>query len=484
MYKQHRINPFLVFAVIVMAAVSAAVPQAAAAGSTSSSSSDILISCDTPGKIVEAGETVTFDLSVTNNDNTYNRALWYETYDAKGYDWDVRFMDGTSEINILAPGEGDTKKITVEVETNSETPTGKYGIRIHVGDGYYWLYVTISKTHTGEQGTLDLTVVDKDGEKIKGAVVTVSDAGGQADQVMSTADGSVSAQIDQGTYTVSVTKSGYSSVEKEDVKIKGGITTDLGTIMLDKALYAAEITVKSPVITTTASSNPTYDVTITNSGKSDDTYRLSVETGLDGWYFRFRESSGQSIDISELFLKSGDEMELTLEAIPPNEIENGDYNFTMVVDSAQDAYTRDLTAKIRGDYALSVYAEQYQYDVAKGEDLSFDLTLMNGGTAGALTNVEVSVTAPTGWTADIEPETIAGIQPGATETVTLHVVPPGNIVASEYKISVDVSSDQVDKSDDFRVVVHEQSYVGLIGLLMVLAIAAGVYVMFRKYNRR
>jgi uncharacterized membrane protein len=185
-----------------------------------------------------------------------------------------------------------------------------------------------------------------------------------------------------------------------------------------------------------------------------------------------------------LFLKSGDEMELTLEAIPPNEIENGDYNFTMVVDSAQDAYTRDLTAKIRGDYALKVYAEQYQYDVAKGDDLSFDLTLMNGGTAGALTNVEVSVTAPTGWTADIEPETIAGIQPGATETVTLHVVPPGNIVASEYKISVDVSSDQVDKSDDFRVVVHEQSYVGLIGLLMVLAIAAGVYVMFRKYNRR
>jgi uncharacterized membrane protein len=254
--------------------------------------------------------------------------------------------------------------------------------------------------------------------------------------------------------------------------------------MLDKALYAAEVTVNSPVLTTTASANPSYDVTIVNTGKSDDTYRLSVEDAPDGWYFRFQESSGSSVDLSEIFLKSGDEKALAFQAIPPSGIESGDYNFTIVVDSAQEIYEKTLTAKIRGDYSLKVYADQYQYEVTKGSSLSFDLVLSNGGTAGALTDVQVSVSAPTGWTADVEPASIAGIQPGDQETVKLTLVPPGNIVASEYKISVDVASDQSEQSDDFRVVVREQSYVGLIGILLVVAIGAGVVVMFRKYSRR
>ncbi|MFA5269454.1 MAG: alpha-1,6-galactosidase, partial [Methanoregula sp.] len=52
----------------------------------SSSNSDMIIQCDVPGKVIEAGETVSFYLVVTNNGPEIYRKLWYETFDGKRLD--------------------------------------------------------------------------------------------------------------------------------------------------------------------------------------------------------------------------------------------------------------------------------------------------------------------------------------------------------------------------------------------------------------
>jgi uncharacterized membrane protein len=255
-------------------------------------------------------------------------------------------------------------------------------------------------------------------------------------------------------------------------------------VTLDKALFAADITMKSSVITTNLGENLEYDLTIQNIGLSDDTYRLDTEGAPDGWYFRFQENGGSASDISEIFIKTGEEKDIVVEAIPPYGTEVGEYVFTLLVDSSTDTYHESLTAKIKGSYSLKVYADQYQYTVNKGDTLDFDLTVKNAGTAGALTNVEVIVSAPESWNAEVTPDTIAGIEAGESSKVHLRIVPPANIVASEYKISVEVSSDQTEVSDDFRIVVHEQSLVAVFGFLLIVFIAGGVYYMFKRYNRR
>jgi len=137
----------------------------------SSPNSDMIIQCDVPGKIIEAGETVSFDLVVTNNGPEIYRKLWYETFDGKRLDWKMRFMDGSSEINLLAINRGTSKNITFIIETSSDTPVGDYTVRLHIGDGWYWLYPKISKSHAGEKGTLELKVVDTEGEKVKSATI-------------------------------------------------------------------------------------------------------------------------------------------------------------------------------------------------------------------------------------------------------------------------------------------------------------------------
>ncbi len=479
-------NPLFILTLLTCAAVFILLPQPAAADLTKSPDTYVTISCELPGQIIEAGETATFPLNVVNYGQDNNKRLWYESFDSAKNDWEVRFMDGETEINKLSLRPNGSKAITLEVETSSDTPAGEYSVRVHIGDGWYWVYVTISKTHKGEKGTLQLSVVDKDGEKIKGATVALVRNTDRvtSDQVMSTADGKVSADVEPGKYMLRINRDGYKEVEKKDVRIKGGITTDAGTVMLEKSLFAAEVTINSPVLTTTADGKPRYEMTLRNIGKSDDTFRLGAEDLPQGWYVRYEAKAVHGTDISEIYVKSGEEKGLVIEAIPPHDVAVGDYRIPLVIDSSAASYAENLTAKIKGSYDLRVYAEKYQYPVNKGDPLTFSIKLTNAGNAGTLTNVKTVISAPDGWSAEITPDTIAGIPSGESAVVNLRIVPPGNIVASEYKISVKVTSDQTEKNDDFRVVVKEQSLVAVFGVLLLALIAGGVYYMFRKYSRR
>jgi len=485
-FRKRGIDPLLFTGLLLAAAICVLLPQPVAADFTSSKDTYVSITCDLPGQIIEAGETATFSLNVLNTGQENNKKLWYESFDTEKYDWEIRFMDGDTEINKISLPPNGSMTITLEVETSSDTPEGEYAVRVHIGDGWYWAYVTISETHKGEKGTLKLSVVDKDGEKIKGAkVLLVRDSDHVvADQVMSTADGKVAADVEPGRYTLKIGRDGYKEVEKKDVRIKGGITTDAGTVMLEKALFAAEITVNTPVLTTTADKKPRFELTIRNIGKSDDTFRLGTGTVPQGWYVRYEAKAVPGTDISEIFIKSGEEKALVAEAIPPYDVPVGDYPIPLIIDSSADSYPENLTAKIKGNYEIRVYAEKYQYSVNKGDSLTFRIRLTNTGNAGTLTNVKTTVSAPDGWNAQITPETVSGIAPGESADVTLKIVPPGNIVASEYKITVKVASDQTEVKDDFRVQVKEQSLVAVFGILALILVAGSVYYLFRKYSRR
>ncbi|MCK9591641.1 MAG: NEW3 domain-containing protein [Methanoregula sp.] len=483
-YLRHNSLVFIAAFLVLMGIIPILFPLALAIDS--SSNSDMVIQCDVPGKVIEAGETVSFYLVVTNNGPEIYRKLWYETFDGKRLDWKMRFMDESSEINLLAINRWTSKNITFIVETSSDTPPGDYAVRLHIGEGWHWLYLTISKSHAGEKGTLDLKVVDTEGEKVKGATIELVPEKGTSPstRLMSAADGSVSALVADGKYTLKITKPGYVSYEKKEVTIKGGITTKAGTIMLEKSLFAADLVIKSPAITTTIGKNPLYDMVIRNIGKSDDTYRLASAGTPEGWYVRFHESGADGSDISDIYLKSGDDKTLDVEAIPPYGVQAGDYNFSVSAESTETGYTRNLSVKIRGNYDMKLYAEKYRYEANKGESVTFPITVTNGGNAGALTNVKVEVEAPDGWKAEIIPKTVASIQPEEKSVITIKVVPPANIVASEYKITIRITSDQTEKSDEFHILVKEQSMVAIFGVLVLGLVGGGVFYMFRKYKRR
>ncbi len=465
-------------AILALSLLFAPVASAAVAGDAATQ-----IRCDFPGELLEAGEMGIFDLAITNNRDTATLNLVATTFwDDDG--WKIRFEDGDRDVYKILIPSGETRTVRLVVETPGHAPVGEYPIRIAAGDGRLWVYAKITETHVGEAGTVALTVVDKEGNVVKGASVEISEGERLVDEMLTTAEGKVSIDVPMGIYTARVAKPGYRAWEEDDVEVRIGQTTDLGIVPLDKEASYAEVTVKSPSRMAVVGGTPEYELVLRNIGKIDDTYALSVAGLPEMWYARYKEAADAVEEISEIFVPAGEEKTLYLELITPYSVEPGEYNLTAVIDSAARSYEENLTLRLRGTYDLNVYSRSYRYDLSRGETLSFDMTVANSGMGGSLTNVDVEVSAPEGWRATVEPSSIASIDPGERRAVSVTVVPPADIVAGEYKLVAKVKCDQAEEEDEFRIVVKEQSYVAVLGLLVLAGVAAGLWFMFRKYGRR
>ncbi|MCM2465805.1 COG1470 family protein [Methanoculleus oceani] len=468
----------LVLLVLLLAA--SAVPGAAAAqGGTIQTE----IRCGFPGEMIEAGDTAVFDLAVTNRGETGTCLLNYWTF--RGTDgWKIRFEAEDREVYRMLIPAGETKTVRLVAETSGHAAVGEYPIRVGIGEGTIWLYVRVTKTHSGETGTLEATVVDKEGNVVKGADVGVYNRDTRVEGMLATAEGKVSIGAPMGTYTVRVTRPGYRPWEKENVEVRIGKTTDLGIVPLEKENFFAEVRVKSPSRMAAIGSNPQYEMTLKNAGRNDDTYTLSVQGLPEQWYARFKESRDAAEEVSEIYVPSGEEKTLYLDLIPPYSVDVGEYNFTAVIGSAAREYEENLTLRLRGSYDMRTYAKSYRHDINRGDTLTFDVTVTNAGTGGALTNIGINMSAPQGWRVTVDPASVASLEAGERATVQVTVVPPADIVAGEYKVVALVKSDQDEEEDEYRIVVKEQSYVAVLGLLVMAGVAAGLWYMFRKYGRR
>ncbi|GAB7015371.1 NEW3 domain-containing protein [Methanogenium cariaci] len=471
---------FLLFAILPLPVAA----EEAAEGS--SDGRDIQIQCSFPGIVLEAGESTEFALALTNNGDALPKKLWVETF-GESTDWEYQFLNGETEITRISIPKGSSQNIKFIVKTSSDTPVGEYYVKVHIGNGYCWLYIEISDTHAGERGILKLTTVNELGEAIKGATVTVKQ-GKDPEPVMiikTSNDGKIRSELPHGEYILHIDKEGYHSALPVEVKVSSGLETDAGDIMLEKMNNAVEISYKTLSITTSIGKNPVFEMKLKNIGRADSTFTLH-STGLpENWYTRFKEAKDSAESLSEIFMYAGEEKTLYLEVIPSYGEETGDYHFTSVVTSPTgDDYDQELGVTLRGEYILKVYTDQYRYELGKGDKVSFDVRLKNTGSAGSLTNIRPEISAPEGWKATISPKTIASLEPGESNTISVTLIPPSNIAASEYKISLKVKSDQVETSDDFRMVVKESSVVTILGLLLLVGVAGGVWYAFRKHQRR
>ncbi|WP_214020771.1 NEW3 domain-containing protein [Methanoculleus sp.] len=441
------------------------------------------IRCDFPGEMIEAGDTAVFDLAVMNMGDTGTCLLNYWTY--RGTDgWKIRFEADDREVYRMLIPAGETKTVRLVAETSGHAAVGEYPIRVGIGEGTIWVYVKVTKTHSGETGTLEATVVDKEGNVVKGADVSVYDGDTLVEGMLATAEGKVSIGAPMGTYTVKVTRPGYRPWEKEDVEIRIGRTVDLGIVPLEKENFFAEVRVKSPSRMAAIGTNPQYEMILKNAGRNDDTYTLSIQGLPEQWYARFKESSSATEEVSEIYVPSGEEKTLYLDLIPPYSVDVGEYNFTAVIGSSARQYEENLTLRLRGSYDMRTYAKSYRHEINRGDTLTFDMTVSNAGVGGALTNIGINMSAPEGWRVTVDPASVASLEAGERATVQVTVVPPADIVAGEYKVVALVKSDQDEEEDEYRIVVKEQSYVAVLGLLVMAGVAAGLWYMFKKYGRR
>ncbi|MGA9141164.1 MAG: NEW3 domain-containing protein [Methanocella sp.] len=248
---------------------------------------------------------------------------------------------------------------------------------------------------------------------------------------------------------------------------------------------SADVSAKVGTVIASIGSSASFDLNLQNLQAQDNDYKLSV-TGLpDGWYYRYKESAQGTSEMAEAIVPAGSTKSIVLEVVPLLSATEGDYPFTAIVATPDGVnITKDLTVRLKGSVSMSVASDQLAYDAKPGETLSYKVYVTNDGKGEALTDVYAEVSAPTGWTVSSEPTSITSIKAGETQAFTISVVPPANIVASDYSVEVNIKSDQQQSSQTYRITITTSSLIPYIGGGVVLLVVGGLLFVYRKYGRR
>jgi uncharacterized membrane protein len=441
------------------------------------------------GVAIEAGDKAIFPISIKNRLNAeYSVSLSCKI----PKNWSYRFIENGIEVYRIVLKPNEERLLSLEVESDSSSDVGEYSVIPYFNEQHAELSIKITKTHKGENGKIKLKVVSKEGEAIASALVKVvhvtslefGSMSSEAD-LYTSADGSVTAEVLPGTYTVTVFKEGFYEKEIEDVKVKAGKTTDLGTVILDKKPYYARLSIENPRISfVVGTGNPLFRLRIENLGYADDIYKLSLNNLPENFYSKFKESREAVEGISEVFVKGGESKDIYLEILLPPNAQVGSYNLTVIAEGHY-SMKENVTLNLRGEYKLFFEPVRggYLITTEPGKTVEFRAFLRNVGGV-AITNLNFSVKAPLDWRVSVNPSSLPALQARDGVLVRVEIQIPPDALPSEYKLELRLISDQINQEEEFRVIVREKSIAGIIGGVIIVGALAGLFLIFRKFGRR
>ena len=430
---------------------------------------------------IEAGEKVKIPVEVKNR---INAELEVSLSCTVPENWTWRYLEGSSEIYRLILKPGETRQLTLEIEADSQAGVGEYTVRPRMNDQSAEILVYITKTHRGEKGKVKLKVVGKDGRAVESAAVKAM--GAVEETFLTSAEGEAVLELPQGVYSIQIIKNGYYTTEIQEVEVKAGRTTELGTVVLEKKPYYSELVILNPKLTfTIGTGSPTFKLRIENKGYLDDVFKLEVYGLPENFYYRFKESQESVEGISEVYVKSGEAKEVYLEIIVPYNAEPGSYNLTVKADGNYDV-EGSITLTLRGEYSLRLepVGGRYLVTAEPGSVVKLRFLLMNSGRGASITNPKVDAEASSGWSVSAEPSQISSLKPGDSVMVTVSAAVPPDALPSEYRLKVKAESDQTSPQEEFRVIVKERSNAALIGGAVIALSVLLLLVVYRKFGRR
>ena len=226
-----------------------------------------------------------------------------------------------------------------------------------------------------------------------------------------------------------------------------------------------------------------FDTTLVNNRGTNQSYSLSAETP-EGWQATFTPS-GETNAVASLSVDAGASQGLTVAITPPENVEKGDYEIPVTAVSADDTLKTTLTVSITGTYAmtLSTPDQRLSFDAYENKESAVTLSITNTGNVD-LNNLNLTSSAPTDWEVRFSESTIDTLEAGATKEVTAYVKPGKNAVTGDYVTNISISNEQTSASADFRVSVKTSTTWGLAAVAVIVVLAGGLALIFKKYGRR
>lgn len=227
----------------------------------------------------------------------------------------------------------------------------------------------------------------------------------------------------------------------------------------------------------------TFQTTIQNDTAKEQSYSFSSDPPA-GWTVTF-QPSGESTQVAAITVDARGSQTMDVTVTPPNGVEAGTYTIPISAISASEALSDELTVTIIGTYALdlSTPSGRLSFDANANKQTSLTVSLTNSGNVD-LQNINLSSSAPDGWTVEFAESSVDVLEAGATREITVYVTPSDEALSGDYALVLTATGSETSDSAEFRVSVKTETVWGVVGVLLILAAAGGLAWVFRKYGRR
>jgi uncharacterized membrane protein len=165
--------------------------------------------------------------------------------------------------------------------------------------------------------------------------------------------------------------------------------------------------------------------------------------------------------------------------------EPGEYPITLQVASGDISSSIELTAVVTARYELFINTStrRLNAEITAGRDNHIGIWVKNAGSV-ALEKLRFSVNVPEGWGLEVTPEVLDSLGPELVQEADMVITPPSNTIAGDYEIRVRAITDEIVSDMTLRITVETPTIWGWVGILIVVAVIAGLAVIFVLLGRR
>ncbi len=244
-----------------------------------------------------------------------------------------------------------------------------------------------------------------------------------------------------------------------------------------------KFTAQYPELQGAASATFNFSTTLANNGLEEQSYSLTAQPP-EGWQVGFKPS-GASSQVASLSVDAGGSTSITVTVTPPASVKAGTYKIPCAAVSARETLATELTVIITGSYSLDVSTPSGRLSAEAYAERETPITLSITNTGSSdLQNVNLTSAAPTNWNVRFDTSTIDVLEVGATKEVTAYITPSSDAMTGDYITVITASTSETSDKAEFRVSVKTRTAWGVVGVVLILAMGAGLAAIFRKYGRR
>lgn len=255
-----------------------------------------------------------------------------------------------------------------------------------------------------------------------------------------------------------------------------------------------EVIAKYPVLREKSGEEFEFQLELRWYGKDFREFDISV-SGPPKWEVTTQAGLGTKVAVTDRIglkaadLEKGYPVETLFVKLAPPQGQKpapGEYKVTFEVGAGDIYESVELTAVVTALYQFAFYPAtgRLSTEVTAGEDNYLTFRVENTGSI-VLDTVRFSSGVLEGWVVTFNPDPVESLEPGLAQEVMVTMKPPSKTIAGDYAITLFADSEEYSADPlKMRVTVMTPTIWGWVGILIVLAVIAGLAVIFRRLGRR